>query len=827
MKQKNNKSRHLYNEWSPRHWSGSRYELTLNRLMSKSLKRQFGFFMAITLVIFLTMWLIGLAINYIYCRAEGETNWNVYTTFVQLTNPNSLEDGHFIDWIYGIAVTLFGLFAVNGIVVTVLVNWLSNRRSEYENGQARYNIFKKSEFAVIIGGHPVVASLIKEMKERREYDYILIQTKRDPEELRRELLSVLNDADDLESVIIYFGERTSKENLMELNLELAKEIFIIGESRDIDGTSHDAINLKSLNIVGEIVGQKAHDVTPLEVKTTTGGNDAQSPDPKTKVYRPIPCNVMFDHQSTFTAFQFTDVELKDKGKLKFMPFNIYEIWAQQVIVSENDRYKPLDGKEGIRFDSPERVHLIIVGMSREGVSMAVEAAHACHFPNFLNKKLGHPRTLITFIDINADREMNYFKGRFNALFELSRSRYAEAGAGNLVYDCPPHIDPVKDGQKRAPEAWVEPWKTDPSSPFNAKYPYGMLGDNFVDVDWEFIKGDIADSAVKRYLTAAATDSNYKTSIAICIPDDAAAASAALYMPEAVYADCLQVLVHQNSTGALINDLASGVTIKDNDKFRRYARLKPFGMLKECSILKHLDQTMPAMINYVYTYKDDKYKDFSNICDTIETADGNKIPSQKAVDTFVDVMLLWQNLGNKNGKSRIASIWSSLYSANSIPVKLRSIGIRHTKDDKKAKDDKKPKAIRQLTDEEIKLLALTEHNRWNVEELLIGYRPVLPCELPAESADTKAFKQAVSAKKSELKSHHVHINLLSNERLRDMTCNIDLWNNEWVPDEDSSKPWDYDIFIIKNIPNIIKAADNIENKTLLWPDDLSRYIDATQ
>lgn len=806
MKQKNNKGRHLYNEWSPRHWSGSRYELTLNRLMSKSLKRQFGFFMAITLVIFLTMWLIGLAINYIYCRAEGETNWNVYTTFVQLTNPNSLEDGHFIDWIYGIAVTLFGLFAVNGIVVTVLVNWLSNRRSEYENGQARYNIFKKSEFAVIIGGHPVVASLIKEMKERREYDYILIQTKRDPEELRRELLSVLNDADDLESVIIYFGERTSKENLLELNLELAKEIFIIGESRDIDGTSHDAINLKSLNIVGEIVGQKAHDVTPLEVKTTTGGNDDQSPNPKTKVYRPIPCNVMFDHQSTFTAFQFTDVELKDNGKLKFMPFNIYEIWAQQVIVSENDRYKPLDGKEGIRFDSPERVHLIIVGMSREGVSMAVEAAHACHFPNFLNKKLGHPRTLITFIDINADREMNYFKGRFNALFELSRSRYADAGAGNLVYDCPPHIDPVKDGQKRAPEAWVEPWKTDPSSPFNAKYPYDMLGDNFVDVDWEFIKGDIADPAVRRYLTAAATDRNYKTSIAICIPDDAAAASAALYMPEAVYTDCLQVLVHQNSTGALINDLASGVTIKDNDKFRRYERLRPFGMLKSCCILKHLDQTMPAMINYVYTNTE-----INSIGDKIASGPDEGKLSQKAVDTFVDVMLLWQSLGNKNGKSRIASIWSSLYSANSIPFKLRSIGIANTKD------------VRPMTDEEKKLLALTEHNRWNVEELLIGFRPALPDELPAESADHDAFIAAVKDRKSALKTRHVHINLLSNERLRDITHDIDLWNSDWTPKEDSSKPWEYDIYIIENIPCIVKAADNIEKGILRWPEDLSKYV----
>ncbi len=800
-----------YSEWLPKSWIGSRYELTLNRLMSRHLKRQLGFFLVVTTIMFVVLWAIGLIINLKYERSTDETNWNLYTSFVQLTNPNSLKDGHFLDWFYGIIVTLFGLFVVNGIVVTVLVNWLSNRRSEYENGQARYDIFKKSKFAVIIGGHPVVASLIKEMKERRDYDYILIQTKRDPEDLRRELLSVLKDAADLESVIIYFGERTSKENLLELNLELAKEIFILGEARDIDGTSHDALNLKSLNLVGEIVGQKAHDVAHLEVKTGDSADDAaQTAARKTKVYRPIPCNVMYDHQSSFTAFQFTDVELKDKGKLKFMPFNIYEIWAQQVIVDENDRYLPLDGEDGIGFDSSERVHFIIVGMSREGVSMAVEAAHACHFPNFLNKKLGHPRTLITFIDINADREMNYFKGRFNALFELSRSRYADAASGNLAYDCPPHIDPVAEGQKRAPEAWVEPWKTDPSSPFNAKYPYDMLGDNFIDVDWEFIKGDVADPAVRRYLSAAATDKNYKTSIAICIPDDAAAASAALYMPEAVYTNCLQVLVHQNSTGALVNDLASGVTINDNDKFRRYARLRPFGMLKSCRILKHLDQTMPAMINYVYTNKD-----IESIDDEIASGPDKGKPSQKAVDTFVDMMLLWQSLGNKNGKSRIASIWSSLYSANSIPVKLRSIGIAGTKD------------VRPMTDEEKKLLALTEHNRWNVEELLIGYRPVLPCELPAESADPEAFKKAVGGMKSALKARHVHINLLSNERLRDMTRDIDLWDNDWVPEQESSKPWEYDIFIIKNIPYIIKAADKIENKTLLWPEDLSRYIGSEQ
>lgn len=804
MKHKNNKARHRYSEWSPRHWTGSRYELTLNHLMSKSLKRQFGFFMVVTLVVFLTMWLLGLAINYLYLRGEGETKWNVYTTFVQLTNPNALEDGHIIDWIYGIAVTLFGLFAVNGIVVTVLVNWLSNRRSEHENGQARYSIFKKSKFAVVIGGHPVVASLVKELKSRRDYDYMLIQTKRDPEELRRELLSVLNDAGDLDSVIIYFGERTSKENLLELNLELAKEIFIIGESRAIDGSSHDALNLKSLNIVAEIVGDRAPEVTKLKVSEE---ND-NTLDSHGTVNRPIPCNVMFDHQSTFTAFQFTDVELKDKGKLEFMPFNIYEIWAQQVITGcgRNSIYTPLDGDDGIGYNSPERVHFIVIGMSREGVAMAVEAAHACHFPNFLNKKLGHPRTLITFIDINADREMNYFKGHFSALFELSRSRYIDTATGDFTYDCPPHIDLATGESKRQEHAWTEPWKTDPLSPFAAKYPYDMLGDNFIDVDWEFIKGDVANPSVRKYLAAAAEDSKYKTTIAVCIPDDAAAASAALYLPETVYGKCLQVLVYQSSTGALVTDLAKGVTIGQNKdhktaKYRRYNRMRPFGMLKSCNILRHLDQTMPAMINYVYSK--------GGIADiTDRTPDGT--PTQKAVDTLVDTMLQWQQISNNGGKSRIASIWSSLYSANSIPFKLRSIGIRDVNE------------VREMSDDEIKHLALTEHNRWNIEELLIGFRPVLPCELPDETTNPDDFIVAVTNKKKELKTRHVHIDLLSNERLRNMTRDIDI-DDEWTPGCDTSAPWKYDIIIIKNIPYIVKAAKDIENGILCLPDNLGKYI----
>ena len=51
--------------------------------------------------------------------------------------------------------------------------------------------------------------------------------------------------------------------------------------------------------------------------------------------------------------------------------------------------------------------------------------------------------------------------------------------------------------------------------------------------------------------------------------------------------------------------------------------------------------------------------------------------------------------------------SNLCAANSIPFKKRSISIGERKE---------------LNDEEVNLLAETEHNRWNIERLLLGFKP---------------------------------------------------------------------------------------------------------
>ena len=64
-------------------------------------------------------------------------------------------------------------------------------------------------------------------------------------------------------------------------------------------------------------------------------------------------------------------------------------------------YPALD-REPITWESDRYVHFVIIGMSRMGVALGVEAAHLLHFPNFCRDK--RLKSRITFIDADADKE---------------------------------------------------------------------------------------------------------------------------------------------------------------------------------------------------------------------------------------------------------------------------------------------------------------------------------------------------------------------------------------------------------------------------------------
>lgn len=105
------------------------------------------------------------------------------------------------------------------------------------------------------------------------------------------------------------------------------------------------------------------------------------------------------------------------------------------------------------------------------------------------------------------------------------------------------------------------------------------------------------------------------------------------------------------------------------------------------------------INYLYKHINDKEK---------QTDDVNELDK------------LWFGL-------IFAHRLSNVYSANTIPGKFRSIGLRLDAEGNLTEK-------RELTKEEINILAETEHNRWNVEKLLVGFHALTSEQIAALSSE---------------------------------------------------------------------------------------------
>jgi hypothetical protein len=631
---------------------------------------------------------------------------SLFDLFVQSINPSSIVAGIPLD-IYqqltsALLFVIMTLF-VTGLMISSLVNWWDRRNDKWMRGDIDYNI--KSNFVLIIGGHSMVANLCKQIHERDVKKKIVIQTRRPAISLRKEIESKIKSSS---KIYIYNGDRCSESDLSKLNAELAKEIYLIGENKDLDGYDHDTCNLQCFRYLSEITKQAQKKIT---------------------------CHVMFSYQSSFHVFQYTDVSNGSKG-LEFIPFNIFRVTSQQVLVNNemgDQKYIPLDGNEGIKPDSEKYVHFIIIGMSRMGSAMAVEAAHLCHFPNFITQE-SHPRTLITFIDRKGHREMNYFKGRYSNMFQLARSRFLK------LEDYNHNNTPSSKLYDRQRTTFANPLRDKTS-----KFADSDLGENFIDIDWEFVDGDIANPLVQQYLVEAANDENAITTIALCLPVTIEAISASLYMPEEVYRsdNVSQILVEQTTNNSIIRALQEKIDGGD----RLFTKLRPFGVFSECDYIKLSSNNLPHIVKYIYDKKGKEIKNvLSHLC----------FDRNGCCNETEDA---WNSISSGNGKSIIAQRISNYCLAEMIRVNQRSFGL-------KSEDDI-------LSDGQlIDLIANVEHNRWNIEQLLIGYRPLLTSDADLLEKMGVEYKDSKSDKKNKKKLLRAHPDLKAYDKLEEESSDYD-------------------------------------------------------
>lgn len=645
-------------------------------------------------------------------------------------------------------ISIFGVFFVNGLLVSSIIGWIDRRKEKWLKGEVKYKRFlKRFPHYVIIGGNDMVKGIVEKLLSEID-NIIIIQTSRDVENFRRELFSTLNK-DEQERIIIYFGSRTSEREIKELHIEKAKEVYLLGEDTRTDDIEsyHDTMNMECLKLLNQYIKD-------VEQFKQEGDKDNR-----------LICRVMFEYQTSFNILQTTDV---DSNKIKFLPFNYYEMWAQNVLIcqeltDENKcLYLPLEGFAGIKSTEDSFVHLIIVGMSRMGIAMAIEAAHLAHYPNFNTKNI---RTKITFIDRNASEEMNFFTGRFKELFAVSHWRY---------------------GQVEDSLVWKKSY-----TPLGFDY----LGGDFVDIEWEFINGSVEHPAIQQYLSDLTLIHNAKLTIAICLPENSRAIAAAAYLPDDVYKskNTQQVLVYQRLNDELL------MQINNNNK-RYYEKLRPFGMAGECynsSLVKLSEDIAKDVSNqyeqYMWVMMKERYvgdglidDDYDYLTGWVYSSciDSAKVEMRNLCDEwmknyhqtelFLDIREEKETFVKKYqskevGKSKAAKMWSNQYNILSMWTKFR---CTLTSDNHVFN----PMLNEEFDDIQIRELGRMEHNRWVVEQLLLRYRP-----LTKEEQQTALINNlyASSAKKNSHKSQYAHLDICSNNILNKIDCNISKLDEELI------------------------------------------------
>lgn len=626
--------------------------------------------------------------------------WIVYCHFMDPGNQHMSTSMAGRGWTALFAI--LGVILLNGILISIFTNWFDKRREHWVRGEIRYARFflKKDKFAVVIGANEIVSAVIKNLLSHKvegeinfkcegNNKYVILQTCKEAIDIREELSSHLTD-DELRRVVIYNAQRDSKIELEKLFIENATEIYILGEStlQEPCETYHDAMNMRCVNMIADYLDEH----NSKDKKTGVNGSHKKV------------CKVMFEYQTTYSVFQYSDMPEKVSNNIVFIPFNSYEAWAQKVMVegvfdnrsfdnvkemqltsagasSYYIEYTPLDGK-GISCDSDEYVHFIVVGMSKMGVAMGVQAMFQAHYLNFRKA-----RSRITFIDTNADKEIHFFKGRYMHLFGLVRNKYFDANNCDSAMLIPDN-------------GWTDPAE-------QADYKWAHLskdGKNFIDLEIEFVKGEIESDGVRQYLRNISEDEHSKLTIAVCLTQTHESIAASLYMPVEIYKKVQEIWVYQREASDILTNLNGA---KRND--RRYKKIRPFGMMYGEYMRDRSLYLKSVMANGAYK-NDESMKN-------INMGDKN---------TYKDLRMSWKTLS-------IANKWSNKFFVDTMYQKIRGI-VPELFDGENVAGAYKNKLFKDGVDKNIEsvlieafkknevILGQCEHNRWNVQQLLMEFSP---------------------------------------------------------------------------------------------------------
>lgn len=651
--------------------------LGFDRALSHDLLRQ--------LAILVIVLLVALGLSYFFLSASN-ADWELFCDekdlnkwllpLYLLIDSNALnnlyiaETGHQAvhGWmLFASSITfLFGAFIFNGVIIGIITNSIERRVKNHQEGHIHY---LKSGHYIIMGYDEMVPSFISHIFDKDKDAFVLILTSAEAIDIKEKLEKSFSK-EQMKHIIINYGHRISTDTYKEIYLEAAEHVYIVGNHHR---TAHDAINVECVDSICRYLENPKVKETPSK----------------------IVC--VFKDLDTYAAFKTSEI-FKKVGKLgmEFVPYNFYTGWAKQVFVKRE--YKDFDNPgttypypavygKGITPDDDKYVHLVFVGTTNFAVAFAMEAAHVLHFPNSDKRK-----TKITFIDINADKEKDEFIIRNRHFFEVQSYIYRD----------------LSDDPKIIPEGTGKEFMR-----FNDDDD-----SNFLDIKFEFIKGNVFSKTVQDEITKWANNTKGQyLSIFLALADQRQNFVLGMNMPDAVYENAIPVYIRQDRSDNFVTNLRNADKRDKDSKFTysavnekggldekereaRYANIYPFGMNETAFCEDNHSLKRAKLINYLYCTANYEALKFQGILAL------DAIPESKI---WAEADAYWKNLS-------VAFKWSNLYNSYTIRTKLACLrAMRGLDIDDKSHD------YDTLTEQEVKVMAKVEHNRWNVERLLMGYR----------------------------------------------------------------------------------------------------------
>ena len=349
----------------------NRFLYRIDRLLSQGQGRQIAWMALVVCLLVALFWCISAAFGLPFTIGQ----------IMQLV----LAPGEFVEHgeehlVFQVIVNLFGLVLVSSLLISLLSNIVENRATAFSRGLLRYRF---RNHIIFLGAEDMLADTIVGQCDDGSNQPIVILTEQDAEDVRKHLMAQIQNRLLRQRLVVLYGDRTRKEQLLSLDAQYAQRVFILGEPSEED---HDSKNILCLSLIKQLA--------QIDKK-------------------PVDCYFLCNHLNTLRILQLQTEPLPEQLHLTVM--NAPESWAQRVFVN-GEGYPALNRHAHPSGEDEDFVHLVLIGCSQMAYALAFTAAHIAHYPNYLTKGL---RTRITMIDAQMDIHSDFLRSHYDSLFRLA------------------------------------------------------------------------------------------------------------------------------------------------------------------------------------------------------------------------------------------------------------------------------------------------------------------------------------------------------------------------------------------------------------------------